>query len=291
VLSVETQAPTEDGGPIGRLRELLLEQYEMMLANDPGVRLGKDIEALHQLRVATRRSRALLRAARGLVAAEWAEPLRRELAWLGGLLGPVRDADVLLEHLDAEAGALEGDDARAFRRLRARLAAERDDGRAALLEGMGSARYFELLDRLEGVSTAPAGDDAQPLADIAAAEFASLRKAVKALPKRPTDDELHNVRIHTKRARYAAELASPELGKRGAKLVERAKEVQDVIGEHQDAFVAEERLRALALRGGGKTGLTAGRLIERQHRRKRAARKAFPDAWRRLDKARRGAFG
>ena len=122
-----------------------------MLANDPGVRLGKDIEALHQLRVATRRSRALLRAARGLVAAEWAEPLRRELAWLGGLLGPVRDADVLLEHLDAEAGALEGDDARAFRRLRARLAAERNDGRAALLEAMGSARYFELLDRLEGV--------------------------------------------------------------------------------------------------------------------------------------------
>ena len=291
VLSVETQAPTEDGGPIGRLRELLLEQYETMLANDPGVRLGKDIEALHQLRVATRRSRALLRAARGLVAAEWAEPLRRELAWLGGLLGPVRDADVLLEHLDSEGVALEGDDARAFRRLRARLAAERNDGRAALLEAMGSTRYFELLDRLEGVSTAPAGDDARPLADIAAAEFASLRQAVKALPKRPTDDELHNVRIHTKRARYAAELASPELGKRGAKLVERAKEVQDVIGEHQDAFVAEERLRAMALRGGGKTGLTAGRLIERQHQRKRAARKAFPDAWRRLDKARRGAFG
>jgi CHAD domain-containing protein len=135
------------------------------------------------------------------------------------------------------------------------------------------------------------GADAQPLADIAAAEFASLRQAVKALPKRPTDDELHNVRIHTKRARYAAELASPELGKRGTKLVERAKDVQDVIGEHQDAFVAEERLRALALRGGGKTGLAAGRLIERQHQRKRAARKAFPDAWRRLDKARRGAFG
>ena len=91
-----------------------------------------------------------------------------------------------------------------------------------------------------------------------AGEFAALRQAVKELPKRPTDDELHNVRIHTKRARYAAELASPELGKRGAKLVERAKEVQDVIGEHQDACVAEERLRALALRGGGKTGLAAG---------------------------------
>ena len=291
IFPIEVPAAAEDDDPLARLRRLLLEQYKTMLANDPGVRLGEDIEALHQLRVATRRSRALLRAARGLVSAGWAEPLRLELAWLGGLLGPVRDLDVLLEHLDAEAGALAGDDARAFRRLRARLAAERDNGRAALLDAMGSARYFELLDGLEGAAAAPAGEFPEPLAEIAAKEFATLRRAVKALPKGATDDELHRVRIHTKRARYAAELASPELGKRGAKLVERAKEVQDVIGEHQDACVAEDRLRVLALRGGGKTGLAAGRLIERQHRRKRAARKAFPDAWRKLDKARRGAFG
>ena len=61
-----------------------------------------------------------------------------------------------------------------------------------------------------------------------------------------------------------------------------------MIGEHQDAFVAEERLRALALRGGGKTGLAAGRLIERQQRRKRAARQGVPGRVARLDKARRG---
>ena len=84
----------------------------------------------------------------------------------GGLLGPVRDLDVLLEHLDAEAGALEGDDARAFRRLRARLAAERDDGRAALLEAMGSARYFRAARPARGSEhSAPQAEDAQPLAD------------------------------------------------------------------------------------------------------------------------------
>ena len=66
--------------------------------------------------------------------------------------------------------------------------------------------------------------------------------------------------------------------------------MQDVIGDHQDAYVAEDRLRALATRGGGKTGLAAGRLIERQRGRKRAARRAFPDAWRKLDKAGRSAF-
>ena len=288
VAAPELAADTAD--PATRLRRLLVDQYEAMLANDPGVRLGEDAEALHQLRVATRRSRALLRAARGLVAPEWAEPLRAELAWLGGLLGPVRDLDVLLEHLDAEASSLEGEDARAFKHLRTRLAAEREDARATLLEAMSDERYFRLLDVLEHADQGPAADSALSLPAIAAEAFARLRKAAKALPKRPADDQLHRVRIETKRARYAAELAEPELKKAGARFVRRAKVLQDVIGEHQDACVAEERIRELALRGGSRTALAAGRLVERQRARKQAARRAFPAAWRDLDKAGRSAF-
>jgi CHAD domain-containing protein len=290
VLAAEPEPAPEDGDPVARLRRLLLEQYEAILANDPGVRLGEDIEALHQMRVATRRSRALLRAAHGLVAAEWAEPLREELSWLGGLLGPVRDLDVLLEHLDADAAALDGDDVRAFRRLRARLVRERADGRAVLLEGLDSERYFRLLDTLAGTADAPPGGYPTPLEEIAGRAFAKLEDRVAKLPKNPSDAQLHRVRIEAKRARYAAELAAPVLGKAGTRLLAAAKEVQDVIGEHQDAHVAEERLRALAERGGGRTGLAAGRLIERQRRRKRAARRDYPDAWRKLKKAGRAAF-
>ncbi len=290
VLGAPSEPADEATEPGARLRALLLRQYEAIVANDPGTRLGEDPEALHKLRVATRRSRALLRAARGLIAPEWAEPLRAELAWLGGLLGPVRDLDVLLEHLDADASTLEGDDARAFRRLRSRLAAERDGARADLAEGMGEERYFRLLDTLEGAAAAPGAAVSVSLPEIAAEAFAGLRKAVKALPKRPSDDELHRVRIEVKRARYAAELAGPALGKAGDRLVERAKVVQDVIGENQDACVAEARIRALAGRGGAKTGVAAGRLVERQRLRRRTARRAFPDAWRALDKAGRAAF-
>jgi CHAD domain-containing protein len=291
VLAVDVEQPPADG-PLAGLRRLTAAQYEAVLANDPGVRLGKDIEALHQLRVATRRARALLRAARGLVAAEWAEPLRAELKWLGGLLGPVRDLDVLLEHLDAEAASLEvGDDARAFRRLRKRLQAEREQVRASLLDAMGTDRYFRLLDTLEGAADAPGTGEAVPLDEIAAQAFARLRSAAGALPKRPTDEELHGVRIETKRARYAAELAEPVLKKAGTRFIDRAKILQDVIGEHQDACVAEARIRALAAHGGGATGLAAGRLVERQRQRKKAARRAYPGAWRRLEQAGRKAFG
>jgi CHAD domain-containing protein len=292
VLAAELEPPQPaEGDPLASLRRLMADQYQAMVANDPGLRLGQDIEALHQLRVATRRVRALLRAARGLVAPEWAEPLRAELKWLGGLLGPVRDLDVMLEHLDAEAAVLEtGDDARAFRRLRKRLAQERDEARATLLEAMGTDRYFSLLDAVESAADAPGTGEAVPLDEIAAQAFARLRKAARALPKRPTDEELHGVRIETKRARYAAELAEPVLKKEGTRFIDRAKTLQDVIGEHQDACVAEARIRALAARGGGATGLAAGRLVERQRQRKRAARRAYPDAWRGLEQAGRKAF-
>ena len=61
-----------------------------------GTRLGADVEELHQMRVATRRLRAFLRAGRDLLDPVWAEPLREELRWLGGVLGRVRDLDVLV---------------------------------------------------------------------------------------------------------------------------------------------------------------------------------------------------
>jgi hypothetical protein len=55
-----------------------------------------------------------------------------------------------------------------------------------------------------------------------------------------------------------------------------------VLGDHQDAVVAEQRLRALA---GPKTGLAAGHLVEREQERRRRARAAYPRVWKRLRRA------
>jgi len=276
--------------PIDRLRSLLVAQYRTLLANDPGVRLGADPEAVHQARVATRRARALLRAAGAIVEPAWAEPLRTELAWLGKLLGPVRDLDVLIGHVADEAAALEGGDIRAVGTIRGRLGRQRGTARRTLLEAMSEPRYFKLLDTFAGAGHAPAGTSTASLEQIAADAFKGARKAMKALPEDPSDDELHTVRIETKRARYAAELAEPVLGKAGARFLGRAKVVQDVIGDHQDACVAEARIRELAVSGGVSAALAGGRLIERQQARKRAARAALPDAWRAFAKAGRSTF-
>ena len=63
-----------------------------------------------------------------------------------------------------------------------------------------------------------------------------------------------------------------------------------MIGDHQDACVAEDRIRELAVAGGARSALAAGRLIERQRKRKQEARAALPAAWRAYEKAGKAAF-
>ena len=121
--------PPEDASAAATLRARLREQASAVLAHDPGTRLGTDAEELHQMRVATRRLRAFLRAGRDLLDPAWSEPLREELRWLGSALGPVRDLDVLLEHLSGEVESL-GEDAPAGRKLLTTLDAGAPDCQA-----------------------------------------------------------------------------------------------------------------------------------------------------------------
>ncbi len=126
---------------------------------------------------------------------------------------------------------------------------------------------------------------------LAGREFRRLRKAVRALGADPPDAELHATRIAVKRARYSAELAERSVGKAAAAVIRDAKVLQDVLGDHQDAAVAEARVRALVRpRTNAAQAIAAGRVIERQHERRRAARAAFPDAWRALERDAEGVF-
>jgi CHAD domain-containing protein len=260
------------------LRFLLGRQLRELERFDPGVRLGADPEDLHRFRVATRRSRALIRASRDLLGDRLA-PLAEELRWLGGALGPVRDLDVLIDHLRAQVATL--DDERAGGdEIVAAFEEQRAAARDTMLDALSSDRYAALLDRFAADLAELAPRDAQGgVREIARRELKRLRKAHRALGEEPTDDELHALRIRAKRARYAAELATPVEGKRFARIVDALKELQDVIGVHQDAVVAEAKVRAVA------ETVAAGRLVERERARRAAARAGVPDAWRRVRRA------
>ncbi|KAA5837111.1 CHAD domain-containing protein [Saccharopolyspora hirsuta] len=278
------------------VRAGLDNRLRALVAHDPGTRLGEDPEELHQMRVAVRRMRAMLLAARPFLDRSWSEPLRAELGWLGRALGPVRDLDVLLDRLRQESADLPTDERAAAARLISGLEAEHGAARVELLAALDSDRYLDLLRALAtAVRTTLAESDVdseRELRKLVLGQFRKLRKAVDRLPADPPDQDLHALRIRGKRVRYTAELAQPALGRPAQQLIKAARQFQDVLGEHQDACVAEERVRGLLHDFGDEVdaavAFVAGRLVEREQTRRAERRAQWPSAWEALTEAAQG---
>lgn len=271
--------------PSPSLRHVLDEMSALVRAiraHEPGARSGRDPEDLHQMRVAVRRLRAVLRASRALFDPKVVERLRSELDWLGARLGLVRDLDVLHAYLQPRLAALAGAEHRAGQRVLRRLGGDRARARAGLHEALDSPRYPRILEQLETfLSRPPASTSDVSLPDVAATEWKRLRKAVQKLPGRPSTDELHAVRIKVKRARYAAELARAAAGARGKRFIRQAKKLQDILGDLQDAVVIEQYLHDAIDRTEPAQAL-GEHLVKGQRKRRKKARAAFFEEWPKL---------
>jgi CHAD domain-containing protein len=196
------------------------------------------------------------------------------------VLGSVRDLDVLLERLRAQVAAIGQPDAAAARPLLRTLERRRTGARRALVRALESRRYLTLLDRFEDELAAlrPSAEGGD-LDALAQKQLKKVLKAVSALGDDPPDEELHALRKRGKRARYAFELAGND------RIVRRAKKLQDVLGEHQDAVVAEDTLRTLAAEASPAQALAAGRLIDAERERRATARRTWRKVWRKLKRA------
>jgi CHAD domain-containing protein len=253
--------------------------------------LDDDIEGVHQARVGTRRLRSDLRTFRPLLRQEWSEPLRRDLGWLANQLGLVRDADVLLGRLvgDTESLVRESDRVEA-RALLGRLERRRSEALEELLVSLDSARYVDLLDRLVDAAHDPRvrGKADKPARDVlpklVAIPWRRLRAAVRALPVDPADEQLHRIRIHVKRARYAADVAVPVMGSSAGDFARELAGLQDVLGDHQDAAIAERWLREASLAASPSEALAAGQLIAIERARAAEVSEAFPAHWATVDR-------
>jgi CHAD domain-containing protein len=217
---------------------------------------------------------------------EWSEPLRDELKWLGGLLGDVRDTEVQMDRMRAHMEGLPEEDQLVH--LLDGLAERRTKGREALVEALRGDRYVTLLDRLVESAREPAvlpeadKPAEEMLPDLVVKPWRKLRKAVKALGDPPADAELHAVRIRAKRARYAAEAVAPAFGKKAEEFAKAAADLQDVLGEHQDAVVAQDWLRKAVARAKPGLAFAAGQLAALEIQAMREARQAWPKAWKKV---------
>ena len=270
------------------MRSAVAEPIASLLRHDPLIRAGRDPEAVHQARVATRKLRSNLRTFSPLLDVQWSEPLRSELGWLAMGLGAVRDREVLLERLQTRAAGLPPADARSAAALLKVLAAEIEVLRGRLMADLDSDRYVDLLEQLVQASlspvTLPEAEQAAAavLPALAAGPWRRLRSAVRQLPEVPSDPELHRIRILAKRARYAAEAVGAVASPQAAAFAKAAARLQTVLGEHQDAVTAQAWLRAA--RVSGRKAFVAGELIALERIDAEHARVRWPKAWAALDR-------
>ncbi|MFC7531430.1 CHAD domain-containing protein [Actinoplanes sp. GCM10030250] len=216
------------------------EQRDAILGYDPAARRGEE-EGVHKMRVGTRRLRSTLKTYR-----RWfpENQVADELRWLAGMLGAVRDPQVLEEKLLAGVEQSGPEFEPAAQRIRHSLDHRIAKGRDELAEALDSDRYLDLLDRIDELVDAEppkAGDPVKRARKV-------LQKADDELDvamAHGVDEEIHEARKGFKKARYAVELIAPEAGKPAKELVKALTALQDGLGAHQDSTVAREILREL----------------------------------------------
>lgn len=244
---------------------------------EPKVR-ADEFDSVHQMRVTTRRLRATLRSFGPVIPRSATSELAAELKWLGGLLGAARDGEVLPAHLLAslEQVPVELLIGPVQARVQGHFAPRRASAHEQVIEAFGSVRYADLLASLDRLAHDP------PLGPQAAAPArdvlpAAVRQAYRQADKRmrrarraphgpDRDVALHEARKSARRARYAAEAASPAVGQPARKFAKQMKKVQSVIGDHQDTVIARQAARELGISAhlAGENAYTYGLLYERE---------------------------
>jgi CHAD domain-containing protein len=230
--------------------------------------------------------RTVLLSIRKLAAPEWVDPLLSGLKWLSEVFARVRDLDVQMEYFRREAEQLKARDRRPLDRFLRHLQSDRDQAHQTLLDEMKSARYVGFVSKLRDAAEAPAVINSEyTLRDAAARQFRKLRKTVRSLKGSPSNADLHQVRIKAKRARYAAELARENHGKAIGRFIKAAGRLQDLLGIHQDAVLAERYVEGfLKYQGRRQAAFTAGLLAARAKQRREEVREQFWSQWKRLKK-------
>ena len=257
-------------------------------------------DAVHQMRVATRRLRAALRSFGEVIPRSRSEQPAAELKWLGALLGAARDGEVLPEHLlkslrptppELLIGPVRA-------RVQGYFAPRRAAARAELIAALDSPRYRALLAEADRLCHEP---PLGPQAGAPAREVlpAAVRKAYRQADKRirrarrtPAGPDrevaLHEARKSARRARYAAEAASPAAGKRARRFSGQMKKVQSVLGDHQDTVIARHAARDLGIGAhlAGENAFTYGLLYECEANQAEHLQARARHVWKRASRAR-----
>ncbi len=277
-------------------RKVLRLHLARMIAAEEGTRTGAVAEDLHKMRVATRRMRAAWRVFDGAYRPKIQKRYVDELRQVAAALGEVRDLDVQLLGLDSYIETLPGPGAQAMRPLVDDWTAHRDAARSRLLRLLDSKAYSGFVaDYQEFVDSTDEGEMAtlagQPMLvrDTAigriwlAYEHVHAHDMAIAWADAPA---LHALRIDAKRLRYALEFFRDALPPRVDILIQRVTELQDHLGNLNDADVAARTTRTFLVNGASRLSAASreaiGLYLESRESELARLRKTFPPVWRRV---------
>ena len=257
---IEPDDPMSEAG-----RKSFRFHYRRMLYNEPGTRLGQDIEALHDMRVATRRMRAAFRVFGPYYEPKAAARYQKGLKRTGRALGPVRDLDVFRAKIQSHLSTLPQSRQHDLDRFLALLETHRDSARDRMNAYLDSEKYARFRDRFgqfvetEGMgSRAIIFDDGEPppyrVRHVAPVVIYQRLAAVRAYDEwvripNPPHERLHSLRIACKRLRYTLEFFREVLGPDTKRLIKSVVVIQDHLGNFQDAVVARALLTDYLERG------------------------------------------
>jgi CHAD domain-containing protein len=215
-----------------------------------------DVEFLHDLRVAVRRSRSTVKLLGDVLPPALVAWVTPQLKLLGDLTTPSRDLDVLLQELPSMTAGLTNGRPEDVEPLVLHLAALRADERRRLAVGLRSPRFERFRARWRASLLALATWDGQPGGGPTAAEVVVERldrahRRVLRLGSRITDaspaEDLHDLRKRAKELRYLLESFPPTTDPAGARVaIKELKALQDVLGTFQDSEAQREALHSLA---------------------------------------------
>lgn len=238
----------ESTAPLAELgRVLLRRHFRRMLQAERDVRADREIEAVHALRVATRRLRATLKLLAPVAPPAATRRFSRAVQRVARVAGAVRDRDVLLVHLDAATLPDEAQHA-ALAEVRASVAAARADAHARLIARLDSSDHELFKHAFANFMVSEAGwDNSVRVRDVAGSILWRHYEALRAYDRGglPEDiAEIHAMRIEGKRLRYVLELFTDTFGARVNQVVEPLVAFQDHVGALNDVAVAAHILAA-----------------------------------------------
>jgi CHAD domain-containing protein len=277
----------------------LREHAARLKSLDPLVRADEP-DAVHQMRVTTRRLRSTLQSFGEIIPRSGTGEMLAELKWLGGVLGEARDAEVLASRLEHNLRTIPPELVLgpAQARVQGHFAPIQAAARTNVLAALDSARYFALRDALDELLADPplSAEAGQPAGRVLTATarrtYRRTRKRMHRAGQTPTgggqEEAYHEARKAAKRARYAGEAVSPTLGPDARRFTRQMKKIQSVLGDHQDAVVARGVDRELGISAhlAGENAFTFGLLYESEDQRAARLREKARRTWKRAPQPR-----